>query len=499
MSAPLLSLSLADEAATMRLAEDLAAKLAPGDVIALEGDLGAGKTTLARALIRAIADDAALEVPSPTFTLVQTYPGRVAIAHFDLYRISEPDELEEIGFDEAIETGAVLVEWPERAAGRLPEDALIIRLAIAGEGRRADLFGGAGWADRLARTIAIRSWLDQAGFPGATRRHLAGDASGRSYERIGGADGIRAVLMDARDRLPGPPVWDGRSYDEVAHRATTVAPFVAMNEGLRAAGISAPALLATDIPSGLLLLEDFGDDFIIHDGEPDPKRWRVAAELLATLHAVPRLDVLPLPGGGSYQIPAFDRDAFLIEVDLMPRWYAREYAGLVLSEVAEESYAAIWTALHARLQASEQSWLLRDYHSPNLLWLPERDGIRRIGVLDHQDAMIGAAAYDVAALAQDVRITLSPAFEADVVAAYVAAREAAGPFDRDAFSVAYAISGAQRTTKVLGGFARLATAFGKPQYLRHIPRVRAYLRRNLAHEVLSDLALWYDRHLPLDE
>ncbi|HWJ72655.1 MAG TPA: tRNA (adenosine(37)-N6)-threonylcarbamoyltransferase complex ATPase subunit type 1 TsaE [Kaistia sp.] len=499
MSTPLLSLMLADEAATIRLAEDLAAKLAPGDVIALEGDLGAGKTTLARALIRAVADDAALEVPSPTFTLVQTYPGRVAIAHFDLYRLGGPDELEEIGFDEAIETGAVLIEWPERAAGRLPEHTLTVRLSIEGERRRAEIIGGGSWPDRLARTAAIRSWLDASGFADATRRHLAGDASGRSYERIARPDGLRAVLMDARDRLPGPPVWGGRSYDDVAHRATTVAPFVAMNEGLRAAGISAPALLATDIPQGLLLLEDLGDDFIIRDGVPDAERWRVAAELLAALHAVPRPDVLPLPGGDSHHIPPFDRDAFLIEIDLMPRWYAREFAGVALSDEAEESYAAIWTALHARLRQSEQSWLLRDYHSPNLLWLPDRAGAQRIGVLDHQDAMIGASAYDVASLAQDVRVTLSPDFEAEVVTAYVAAREAAGPFDRTAFAAAYAISGAQRSTKVLGGFARLATAFGKPQYLRHIPRVRAYLRRNLAHEVLSDLALWYHRYLPLDE
>ncbi len=498
MSDAPVSLLLADEDATRRLAEDLAMRLAAGDIIALEGDLGAGKTTLARALIRAIADDPALDVPSPTFTLVQTYPGRVPIAHLDLYRLGGPDELDEIGFDEAIETGAVLIEWPERAAGRLPSEALTIRLAIEGEGRRATLSGGGTWPERLSRNLQIRALLDEAGFTGATRRHLAGDASGRSYERIGGSEGRRAVLMDARDRLPGPPVWGGRSYDDVAHRATTVAPFVAMNEALRGAGVSAPELIATDIPGGLLLLEDLGDAFIIRDGAPDLARWQVAAELLAMLHAAPRPDVLPLPGGGRYTIPPFDRDAFLIEVDLLPRWYAG-FAGVTLSEEAEESYAAIWTVLHATLDATEKSWLLRDYHSPNLLWLAERSGIARIGVLDHQDAMIGASAYDVASLAQDVRITLAPDFETAVVGAYVAARRVRGPFDETAFAAAYAISGAQRSSKVLGAFARFAASLGRPQYLRHIPRVRAYLRRNLAHEVLSDLALWYDRHLPLDD
>ena len=496
MSAAPLVLTLADEAATLRLAEALATRLASGDVIALEGDLGAGKTTLARALIRAVAGDPALEVPSPTFTIVQTYPGRVPIAHFDLYRLGSPHELDEIGFDEAVADGAVLIEWPERGGNRIPSSALTIRLDIEGEGRRAALSGGGGWPERLARLAGIADFLDEAGFGEAQRAHLAGDASGRSYERILRADGTRAVLMDARDRLPGPPVWDGRSYDDVAHRATTVVPFVAMNEGLRAIGISAPRILAADIPSGLLLLEDLGDAFIIEDGTPRPDRWQAAAELLAHLHAEARPVELPVSGG--YRIPDFDRDAFLIEVDLLPRWYA-PLIGRALDEQAETAFRAIWTDLFERFDRAEKSWLLRDYHSPNLLWLPERTGIARIGVLDHQDAMIGASAYDLASLGQDVRVDVGEALEQATIDAYVAARQAAGAFDRDAFMAAYAISGAQRTTKILGGFARLATAFGRPQYLRHIPRVKAYLKRNLRHEVLSPLALWYDRHLPLDD
>ncbi|MCX5477888.1 tRNA (adenosine(37)-N6)-threonylcarbamoyltransferase complex ATPase subunit type 1 TsaE [Kaistia geumhonensis] len=498
MSDAALVLTLADEAATHRLAEALATRLAAGDVIALEGDLGAGKTTLARALIRAVAGDPALEVPSPTFTLVQTYPGRVPIAHFDLYRLGSPDELDEIGFEEAVADGAVLIEWPERGGGRIPRSALTIRLDIEGDGRRAALSGGGAWPERLDRLAGIARFLDDAGFGTARRAHLAGDASGRSYERLVRADGTRAVLMDARDRLPGPPVWDGRSYDDVAHRATTVLPFVAMNEGLRAIGISAPRILAADIPAGLLLLEDLGDRFIVKDGAPRPERWQAAAELLAHLHAEARPAELPVSGGERYSIPAFDRDAFLIEVDLLPRWYA-PLIGRTLDEDAEAAFRSIWTRLFERFDQAEKSWLLRDYHSPNLLWLPERTGIARIGVLDHQDAMIGASAYDLASLGQDVRVDVDEALEQATIHAYVEARRTAGAFDGDTFAAAYAISGAQRTTKILGGFARLANAFGRPQYLRHIPRVKAYLKRNLRHEVLSPLALWYDRHLPLDD
>ncbi|BCP55896.1 bifunctional tRNA (adenosine(37)-N6)-threonylcarbamoyltransferase complex ATPase subunit type 1 TsaE/phosphotransferase [Kaistia sp. 32K] len=490
---------LPDEAATIRLAEDIAAKLAIGDVIALRGDLGAGKTSFARALIRAVAADAGYEVPSPTFTIVQTYDTRLPIAHFDLYRLGSADELEEIGFDEAVSEGVVLIEWPERAGDSLPGTHLEIALEIEGAGRLATLTGGGDWPERIARTLAIRQFLDRSDMGLATRRHLQGDASTRAYERVETPEGRRAVLMDAPERPPGPAVRDGRTYDDLAHRATSVRPFVAMSDGLSAAGFSAPAILAADLPAGILLVEDLGHEGVLADGAPDPERYGLAVDVLAALHATPRPVELPLPDGAVYHIPPFDWDALSIEVDLLPRWYARWQRGAPLAPEAEAAFVAIWRGLYETLDASEKSWLLRDFHSPNLLWLPEREGLRRIGILDHQDAMIGASAYDVASLLQDVRVTVEPALEAALADRYVAARLARGPFDAEAFRAAYAISGAQRATKVLGGFVRLAEAAGKPQYLRHIPRVRGYLARCLRHPVLSGLALWYEEYLPFEE
>ncbi len=143
-----LTLELPDLAATRALAAKLAAMLRPGDAILLEGPLGAGKSELARALLRAAAGDPALEVPSPTFTLVQLYalPGGPAY-HFDLYRLSGPEELGELGWDEARE-GVVLVEWPERLGALAPRDALVIRLA-PGEGEEARIATLSGWDERL--------------------------------------------------------------------------------------------------------------------------------------------------------------------------------------------------------------------------------------------------------------------------------------------------------------------------------------------------------------
>ena len=129
-----LTIDLADEAATTRLGAKVARLLRPGDAVCLTGPLGAGKSTLARGLIRAMTrpDE---DVPSPTFTLVQFYdtPG-FSLAHFDLYRLARPEEVDEIGLDEALDQGAVVIEWPERLEGRLPADRLDIEIAMAGEG-----------------------------------------------------------------------------------------------------------------------------------------------------------------------------------------------------------------------------------------------------------------------------------------------------------------------------------------------------------------------------
>ena len=140
-----MAVTLADMAATHALGTAIAAKLAPGDLVLLQGDLGSGKTTLARAILSALGIDEA--VPSPTFTLVQSYAApRFPVSHFDLYRLKRASELDELGLEEALEDGAALIEWPERAEGRLPADALSVHLELGAQ-RHATLEGPARWRD----------------------------------------------------------------------------------------------------------------------------------------------------------------------------------------------------------------------------------------------------------------------------------------------------------------------------------------------------------------
>jgi len=139
---------LADLAATEALGARIAAALSVGDAVALEGDLGAGKTTLARAILHGLG--VTEEVPSPTFTLVQYYETpKLNVRHYDLYRIEKPEEVDELGLDEALDDGAALIEWPERALAWLPADRLHIAMAMKDGMRRARISGPPRWAEPM--------------------------------------------------------------------------------------------------------------------------------------------------------------------------------------------------------------------------------------------------------------------------------------------------------------------------------------------------------------
>src|SRR5215510_16228484 len=183
------SVALPDEHATRRLALDIANSLQAGDFVTLSGDLGAGKTTLVRTLIRYLAGDPAIEVPSPTFTLMQIYElPQFALVHADLYRLSGPAELAELGFDDLPEGAVVLLEWPDRADGLLPPDRLDVALTLAPklkvQFRHARVTGYGSFAPRVERIAAVRHFIAESGMGEARRRRMAGDASTRTYDQF---------------------------------------------------------------------------------------------------------------------------------------------------------------------------------------------------------------------------------------------------------------------------------------------------------------------------
>jgi aminoglycoside/choline kinase family phosphotransferase len=272
--------------------------------------------------------------------------------------------------------------------------------------------------------------------------------------------------------------------------------FIAMAEGLRGLGYSAPALIDYSIDEGLALIEDFGSTTIAQNDVPDGARYAPAIALLADLHG---RELPPSLSAGEepYEPPVYDIEAMLVEVELVLDWYAPAIARVTPPSGARMQFLAIWRELLSPILAEPTSWTLRDYHSPNLHWLAERQGLKRIGLIDFQDAVIGPPAYDVVSLLQDARVDVPEDLEMRLAALYMRRRTGADPaFDTQRFAAAYAAMGAQRATKILGLFARLDKRDHKPEYLRHLPRMERYLARNLAHPLLRSLAVWYQNHLP---
>ena len=496
------TVALEDEQATRRLMADIAAAIEPGDLITLSGDLGAGKTTFARALIRHLAGNESIEVPSPTFTLMQTYElPRFTLVHADLYRLSGPGDLAELGFDDLPESAVTLLEWPDRAAGHLPPNRFDVALTLSpqqGETfRHARVTGYGTFAARAERIAVIRRFLERAGFGAAARRRIQGDASTRSYERLALA-GTSTILMNSPRRPDGPVVRDGKPYSAIAHLAESVTPFVAMAQALRERGFSAPAIIATDREAGLLAIEDLGSELVVAGDPPAPidARYQVAVDLLAALHREPLPDLLPVEPGVDYRLPRYDMEALLIEVELLLDWYLPKLEARI-SDGKRDRYLALWREVLVPAVDAQPTWVLRDFHSPNLLWLPQRAGVARIGLLDFQDAVMGSTAYDLAALLQDARVDVPEMMEIALLSRYTRARLTAEPgFDAPGFVQLYATLAAQRASKILGIFARLEQRDGKPQYLRHLPRVAAYLQRALAHPALLQLNAWYRVNVP---
>ena len=308
-----------------------------------------------------------------------------------------------------------------------------------------------------ARGFLAQDFLNRAGRGQARRDKLADDASNRKYDRLW-QDGGTAVLMDA------PP-----------DKGEDVRPFVAIARALLDCGLSAPGIMAEDAENGFLLIEDLGDDLFARVIAADPSKeaelYRSAMQVLAHLHSQP-----PLPGLADYDAPLM-ADLSALAYD----WYLGESRGK--DARARESFVAKFDPILAEY-APCQVTILRDYHAENLIWLPDRDGVRRTGLLDFQDAMRGAPAYDVVSVLMDARRDVSGPVADAMVDAYceMAVR------DRDEFLREYHVVGAQRNLRILGVFARLSRRDGKAHYVDLIPRVWDHLMVNLAHPALAPVA-----------
>ena len=321
------------------------------------------------------------------------------------------------------------------------------------------------------RSASSAKFLAAAGWGAAERRPLAGDASFRHYERLN-LNGRTAVLMDAP-----PPKEDVR-------------PFVAIARHLSALGYSAPGIMAVNETDGFVLLEDLGDDLYTRilaqgaDASVETELYAAAIDLLADLHR-------HAPPSG---VARYDEAKLIGDAELFLDWYVPRR---LEREAHAEERARFRDAWRAVLPVGERMPLtlaLRDFHADNLIWLPKRQGLRTVGLLDFQDAIITPLTYDLVSLLEDARRDVPAHIVAAMTERYLAARP---ELKRAAFAASYAVMGAQRNIRIIGVFARLAKRDDKPRYLDFLPRMWRLVEHDLSHPALAPIADWMNNIVPL--
>lgn len=490
-------LALPDISAVRRFAGWIAPRLNKGDWLLLSGDLGAGKTELARCIIRQIFG-VHTDVPSPTYTLIQHYESpEIKLLHTDLYRLESSEEIAELGLLDETDS-IVLVEWPEKLGVYMPEKAVTIHLEDVGFIRQctlhvapdnADFFHGLD--DFINREKVLTDFLEKNGYGQAVRTTLAGDASSRRYERLE-MDNKRFILMD----WPALPN-ENDDYKAKVFLSKSVTDFRDICAYLIRCGLSAPEIYAQDDAQGLLVLEDFGQhNFTETIDAKDPHLPILYHESIMALAALYHHADTENPQTNARQFSTpvrYDKAIILTEIQKFIDWYMPSLEK-TLPDSALVAWEEIWGALVTKLEAMKvhDVMMLRDVHSPNLHWLDNRQSIRRVGFIDIQDGIAGHPAYDVVSLLQDARRDLPKDFEGRFKALYVTETG----LDAGDFDTAYNIFGVQRNLRILGIFVWLSKVQGKSSYLQHIPRVNGYIKAGLAHAALADLRGWFETYVP---
>jgi len=354
------------------------------------------------------------------------------------------------------------------------------------------------------RQSAMRDFLVAAGWGDAIVTPLPGDASTRRYARLA-LNGQNTMLMDQPQGAEAPTAPPDASeaqrqalgYNAVARLAgADCARFAAVADYLRGHGLGAPQIHAADHAQGFAILEDLGDALfadVLAQGGDEKVLYQAAVEVLARIHAK------DAPAALSPDKPlfAYDQTALIAEASLLTEWFLPLALGRETSAAEALEHRDLWKAALSQIEGGRRVFVHRDYHAQNLLWLPQREGVARVGLIDFQDAVAGSPAYDLISLTEDARRDVSPELAEGATRHYLAAMQAQGmPVNEAAFRREMAVMAAQRNAKIVGIFARLYKRDGKPRYLSFLPRVWNYLERDLGHPALRDLRAWYDRVIP---
>ncbi|MFN7039086.1 MAG: aminoglycoside phosphotransferase family protein [Alphaproteobacteria bacterium] len=296
---------------------------------------------------------------------------------------------------------------------------------------------------------------------------LPADASFRNYYRI--KEGKNSfILMDAPpDKEPNTGI------------------FVKVSEFLNDNGFSAPKIIKADLKKGFLLLEDLGNNsfnkILEEDNSKGELLYSYAIDVLLKLHSISVPDAI---------LPYYTDDLILKELNRFIEWYIPVLNGEVISKKLQEEYEVVWKHLLQYARQIPETTVLRDYHVDNLMWLEDRENIRKVGLLDFQDAIVGSPVYDIVSLLQDARREVSEEITQAMITKYLTAKP---DILRKDFLASYSILGAQRNLRIIGNFARKSVRDKNSNYLKFLPRVWSNIEKNLKHPLLFPLKAWLDK------
>ncbi|MDG2187302.1 MAG: tRNA (adenosine(37)-N6)-threonylcarbamoyltransferase complex ATPase subunit type 1 TsaE [Hyphomicrobiales bacterium] len=466
------------------LAKTISSNLEKGDIIALIGEIGSGKTTLSKFLINQLTSIEINQINSPTFNLYQSYnKNNVLVNHYDFYRIEKYQDLDEIDLEDSYKNGITIIEWADKYINALTQDYIEIHLTEKLSYREYKITPKGKLRKRIKNINSLDNFLKKTNLKINKLEDIYGDASKRKYCRLHLEDKTLILMDSSQEKKKINPT----------KLSTSISDYIHICKYLEKINIRVPELFYTDIKREYLIEEDFGDLKYSHiiSKENFKELYQPAIDTLLHISEIHHPNNLEV-NGKTYDIPEYDKKIYLNEVEIFIKFYWPFIKGTICTSAIEKEFMDIWNELLIKI-SSDKSLVLRDFHSPNLMLLKDEENHKKCGVIDFQDALLGHPIYDLVSLCQDARITISEEEETFLIETYKSKFNFNNyQFDRSNFIDHYCILGTQRSMKILGIFARLSILDSRNDYLVHMPRVINYIKRNMQNSNLSDLSKWLD-------
>ena len=469
-----------------KLSKELAPLLNEGGVVTLNGQIGAGKTTLAKLIIQQLTQTPLEDIVSPTFNLYHTYnKDNLEIAHYDFYRIESEMELHEIDLNESFTDKICIIEWADKFRDFLPKDRIEIFIKCTKNERVYRINPLGKFREVVSNRAKIENFLGGLDINFTELQRLPGDASKRNYYRVMSSDNTM-IVMDATQKS---------DIKNKTGLTNGIDDFIKIQEYLNSIDVRVPKLIVRNKIDNIILEEDLGEysytDMLTKENYQ--KLYNPAIQRLIHISNINHPKNISTKSNPHY-LKEFDLNIYLNEAEIFIDYYWPFIHGKQCNADKKQEFTQIMEEVYSNL-TNDKTLMLRDFHSPNLLFLENENGFRKCAVIDFQDALFGHPLYDLVSLTNDARITIDEYQEKYLIGLYKKDFPFNNfQFDSLSFMQQYHILGVQRSIKILGIFARLAILETNQNYLVHMPRVICYIKRIMQSGSIQALACWLNQN-----